>query len=105
MSKKGRRKAWQQQQSVKGPWRRYGLWILGGTLGITLAVIGIVASQGDEDRSTPSTALSPNEILRASPEAVKARMDIGAGITIVDARSKAEYEQRHIAGAVSIPLA
>ena len=64
----------------------------------------IIASQGDEDRSTSFTTLSLTEIPRTSPEAVKDKMDIGANITIVDTRSKAEYEQNHIAGAISIPL-
>ncbi len=104
MGKKGRHKARQQKQSVKGPWRRYGFWILGATLGIMLVVVGIVTSRGDEDRSTPFTTLNLTEIPRTSPEAVKAKMDTGASITIVDARSKAEYEQSHIAGAISIPF-
>ena len=104
MGKKGRRQALQQKQSVKGPWRRYGFWILGAALVVMLVVIGIIVSQGDEDRSTSFTTLSLTEIPRTSPEAVKAKMDTGANITIVDARSKADYEQSHIAGAISIPL-
>ncbi len=104
MGKKGSQKTGQQKQSVKGPWRRYGFWILGATLGIMLVVIGIVASPGDEDRATSFPTLSLTEIPRASPETVKTKMDTGASITIVDARSKAEYEQSHIAGAISIPL-
>ena len=35
---------------------------------------------------------------------VKAKLDAGANIVIVDSPSQADYDQSHIAGAVSIPL-
>ncbi len=106
MGKKGRRKASQQKKSVKSPWRRYGFWVLGVTLGIVLVVTGIIASQGGGNRSTSSTTpiISPSEIPRTSPGAVTAKLDAGSNLVIVDTRSKAEYEQTHIAGAISIPL-
>jgi rhodanese-related sulfurtransferase len=35
---------------------------------------------------------------------VKAKLDAGSNIVIVDSRTKASYESGHIAGAISIPL-
>lgn len=106
MGKKGRRKASQQEKSVKSAWRRYGFWISGVVLAITVVVIVIIASQGGGNRSTSSTSptISPSEIPRTSPGAVKAKLDAGFNLVIVDTRSKAEYEQAHVAGAISIPL-
>jgi rhodanese-related sulfurtransferase len=45
------------------------------------------------------------EVPRIAPEALKAKLDAGEDIVIVDARSLAEYETAHIEGAISIPLA
>ncbi len=106
MGEEGRQKASQQKKSVKSAWRRYGFWISGVVLAITVVVIVIIASQGGGNRSTSSTSptISPSEIPRISPEAVKAKLDAGSNLVIVDTRSKAEYEKTHIAGAISIPL-
>jgi hypothetical protein len=53
--------------------------------------------------SIPSTYLP--EVPRISVEEVKAKLDAGSNIVIVDSRSNASYEQSHITGAVSLPLA
>lgn len=106
VGKQGRRKAGQQKQSVKSLWRRYGFWILGATVAITTVVIVIFASQGDGNHSTTSATpiSSPSEVPRISPEKVKGKLDTGSNLIIIDTRSKAEYEQTHISGAVSVPL-
>ncbi len=106
MGKPGRRKASQQKQSVKSLWRRYGFWILGVAVAIIAVVIVVIASQGDGNHSTTSATpiTSPSEVPRISPEKVKAKLDTGSNMVIIDTRSKAEYEQTHISGAVSVPL-
>ena len=82
----------------------------------------LVMSCQTEETSTPeltpdispadtpsSTELPPSsflpEVPRISVEEVKKKLDAGANIVIVDSRSKASYDQDHIAGAVSLPLA
>lgn len=44
------------------------------------------------------------DIPRVSAEALWERMQAGEAILVVDVRSLAEYEQEHVAGAVSIPV-
>jgi 3-mercaptopyruvate sulfurtransferase SseA len=43
-------------------------------------------------------------ILRISVETVKAKLDAGSNIVIIDNRGQAAYDRDHIAGAISIPL-
>ncbi len=91
---------------MKSLWRRYGFWILGVAVAITTVVIVVIASQGDGNHSTTSATpiTSPSEVPRISPEKVKAKLDTDSNMVIIDTRSKAEYEQTHISGAVSMPL-
>ncbi len=67
----------------------------------------------ESDNSPPEitntgTELPPSsflpEIPRISVEEVKAKLDAGANIVIVDSRSRTSYDQSHIVGAISIPL-
>ena len=91
-------------------------------LGILLAVlVGMVGCQipGSSPTSTPvpvaptateemesfSAPTTEQEVPRIAPEVLKAKLDAGEDIVIVDARSLAEYETAHIDGAISIPLA
>ncbi|MBI2851775.1 MAG: hypothetical protein HYX84_01550 [Chloroflexi bacterium] len=99
MGKKARRQPRQQQRKrVDGFWQRYSLWVVGGLLGIVIVGIVFLVSQGNQ---SSSAALA---VPRLEPEAVKAKMDAGTRMTIVDTRSAFEYEQSHISGAVSIPV-
>jgi hypothetical protein len=106
VSKKGRRKTNQPQQNVKSALHRYKFWILGAALGVTLITIGIIASQvgGNHHIASTTTTINPSDIPRISAGAVKAKLDAVSNLIIVDTRSEAEYEQSHIAGAISIPL-
>ena len=52
----------------------------------------------------PSSSYLP-EVPRIGIEEVKAKLDAGSNIMIVDSRSKASYDRSHIAVAISIPLA
>ncbi len=71
----------------------------------------------DVSKENPSTSLSETprgtelppsfylpEVLRISVQEVKAKLDAGANIVIVDSRSKTEYDQSHIVGAISLPF-
>jgi 3-mercaptopyruvate sulfurtransferase SseA len=56
--------------------------------------------------ATQVTATSPGnfpQVIRISPEDAKKAFDQGSAI-FIDVRSAQEYEQRHIPGALSIPL-
>jgi hypothetical protein len=54
-----------------------------------------------EEASVPTT---PAEVARIGPEELKDRFDHGEKVTVVDARSRVSYVQRHIPRALSIPL-
>ena len=68
---------------------------------IGTAVLSVIACS-DGKKVTPVPSLP--EIPRISPEEVKAKLDAGSNLVIVDARSKEAYEQVHITGAISMPL-
>ena len=80
-----------------------GVLILGGTFSGGW-FLGTSSSQ-PESESVP--AVSPNsflpEVARVSVEALKAKLDAGANLVVIDSRSESEYDQSHIAGAISIP--
>ena len=65
--------------------------------------------------SAPTPTLAPStgsntipttveQVPRITPQKLKERLDAGESIVIVDARPLDSYNQRHIAGSVSIPL-
>jgi rhodanese-related sulfurtransferase len=60
-----------------------------------LAILLFVSCAGEK---------APTTILRIDVEAVKAKLDAGSNIVIVDNRPQTDYGIDHIAGAVSIPL-
>lgn len=80
-----------------------GIMLTSILLMITLA-IGCTTSAipGPTGTELPPSSYLP-EIPRIGIEEVKAKLDAGAKIVIVDSRSKASYERFHIAGAISIP--
>lgn len=45
------------------------------------------------------------EVPRITPQELKRQLDSSQEILVVDSRSLAEFQQRHIAGAVSVPYA
>ncbi len=104
MSKKGRGKTAQRGKVTESGKRRYGFWVLGIVAVIAVVIVVIFALQGSGNDSTSAPIPSPPDIPRISPGEVKALLDAGSNIVIVDTRSRGEYERVHIAGAISIPL-
>lgn len=51
----------------------------------------------------PSVPDSGSAVPRISLEQLKEKLDAGADIVIVDVRSKGDFDEGHISGAVSIP--
>ena len=51
----------------------------------------------------PSSSFLP-EVPRIYVDEVKARLDAGSNIVIIDARSASSYDRSRIAGAISLPL-
>ncbi len=88
---------------------------LASTSGILLLSIALITSCSPQESSTtpletPSSAnLSPSsylpEVPRISVEEVKAKLDAGSNIVIIDSRSENAYNESHIVGAISMPLA
>jgi hypothetical protein len=79
-----------------------------------LLTVAPACGGGDEEPTpavTPTPGVTPTqggtgylpEISRISVEEVKAKLDAGANIVIVDTRSREAYEVSHITGAISIP--
>jgi len=53
------------------------------------------------ERHSPTTS---SEVPRLSARDLKGRLDSGEAILVVDARTTAEFEGRHISGAISVPV-
>ncbi len=104
MNKKGRGNAAQRRKATESGKRRYGFWALGIVVVIAVVIFVIFALQGSGSDSASAPIPSPPDIPRVSPGEVKALLDAGSNLVIVDTRSGEEYERTHIAGAVSIPL-
>ncbi len=87
-------------------WRRYGIWSLGIVLAIAIVTTGIITVRSSRTESYPFPAPSAYlpEITRVSAAEVKAKLDKGASIVIVDTRDREAYQQTRIAGAISIPF-
>ena len=70
---------------------------------------GVGRTNANTDTNASRYRVAPSfylpEIPRISIEEVKAKLDAGANIIIVDSAAKASYNQSRIVGAVSIPLA
>jgi predicted sulfurtransferase len=67
-------------------------------LGVFLAAVFLSSCGGSQ---TPTTK---SEVPRITVQELKERMDSGEAVVIGDTRGEAEYNVRHVAGAVSIPL-
>ena len=104
MNKKRNGKAAQRRKVAESGKRRYGLWVLGIVVVISVVILVISALPGSGTGSSSAPIPSPPDIPRISPEEVKALLDAGSNIVIIDTRSRGEYERAHIAGAISIPL-
>jgi hypothetical protein len=53
--------------------------------------------------ATPSVSESESDVPSVNIEQLKEKVDAGADVVIVDVRSKEEFAEGHIPGAVSIP--
>lgn len=95
-----------------------GIFFVGVLLGKTLSAAGWPpASIAQQLRSKvvrqiwpqtptplPTATRGTVEVPRLSREEVKERLDSGANVVIVDVRSKEDFDEAHIKGAISIPL-
>ena len=70
------------------------------TLAALTAVVLLAGCTSAALEFAPTTA---DEVPRITVEELKARLDAGKNVVIVDTRSREAYDSRHIAGAVSIP--
>jgi hypothetical protein len=66
--------------------------------------VSIITPIGTGTKSGGFAVTDPPEIPRISVEEVKAKLDAGSNIVIVDSRHEMSYDSNHIAGAISIPL-
>ena len=86
-------------------------WILVTSLLISCGVssVFVAPTATPEPTPTPEPTATPeppkrqSEVPRISAEELKERLDKGEAILIVDVRTNASFENRHIAGAISVP--
>jgi hypothetical protein len=64
---------------------------------VLLASCGVVSGHGATPTGTPGAPL-------ITADELKAQLDAGSNIAIVDSRSPSYYEESHIPGAISLPL-
>ena len=97
---------------VPGPAdRRHRIRAVGAALMMIAVIAGIIVLTGcGKDLPDPpsfsgndSIPTDTSEVPRITAEQVKQRLDAGVNLVIVDVRSSEEYEELHIAGALSIP--
>jgi hypothetical protein len=73
-----------------------------------LLVLVLLAScqsaNASQANSAPSAVSTAADVPRMRVKELQALLDAGEEVTVVDARSLASYEARHIAGAISMPL-
>ncbi|HUT15060.1 MAG TPA: rhodanese-like domain-containing protein [Anaerolineae bacterium] len=76
----------------------------GSMIPIALAAVvllaGCMSAFPTATEPAPTTA---DEVPRITVEELKSRLDAGKKVVVVDTRSRQSYDNRHIAGAVSIP--
>jgi photosystem II stability/assembly factor-like uncharacterized protein len=70
-------------------------------LGIVLLLVGCAAPPAG-GQSVPTNI---SEVPRLTPQQVKALLDEGEQLVLVDTRSRAAYDRDRIPGALSVPLA
>jgi predicted sulfurtransferase len=90
-----------------------GVWLgrlysaAGGPGAVTLQEFGSTVirqiRQLWEPSTSPSVSDSGSDVPRISLEQLKEKLDAGADMVIVDVRSKEDFGEGHIIGAVSIP--
>ena len=90
-----------------------GIWLgrlysaAGGPGAVTLQQFGSTVvrqiRQLWEPSTPPGVPDSGSDVPRISLEQLKEKLDAGADIVIVDVRSKGDFDEGHITGAVSIP--
>jgi len=90
-----------------------GIWLgrlysaAGGPGAVTLQQFGSTVVRQIRQLWEPSTPSSVpdsvSDVPRISLEQLKEKLDAGADIVIVDVRSKGDFDEGHITGAVSIP--
>ena len=84
------------------------LRVLGQSFGLLLlssllVSCGALAAYMPEPTATPEIPRRANDVPRIAPEELKARLDNGEEILIVDSRALSLFEIEHIAGAISVP--
>jgi 3-mercaptopyruvate sulfurtransferase SseA len=90
-----------------------GVWLgrlysaAGGPGAVTLQQFGSTVSrqirQLWEPSATPTVVDREYNVPRISMEQLKQKLDTGADIVIVDVRSREDFDEGHISGAISMP--
>jgi 3-mercaptopyruvate sulfurtransferase SseA len=77
------------------------LWRRVSSTGLLIVMLLAVGCQ----TSIPTTSIptTVEEVPRISPHELKAQLDAGKDVSVVDARTREEFEELHIAGAISMP--
>ncbi|MDD3203000.1 MAG: rhodanese-like domain-containing protein [Pygmaiobacter massiliensis] len=79
------------------------LLIVSFALAAMLAACGGAPSSSSASPPASSSAVEKAEYRTLTAQEAKARMDSGDSIVVLDVRTEAEFEEKHIEGAVLIP--
>jgi hypothetical protein len=75
------------------------------TVGLLFS-LGLLAACGAAITPTATpvpTPASAEQVPRITPQELQALMDSGKGVIVLDTRSREAYDEKHIAGALSMP--
>ncbi len=95
-----------EKKKTGTPWRRRPVLIWAGIMALLLSTVfaaagcGPGADTGDEVK----TPASREEVPRVNINELQREVAEGGDILIVDNRTRQEYAEGHIAGAISVPL-
>jgi len=53
----------------------------------------------------PTPAVAADQVPRITPQELKAALDEGRSVVVVDVRSREAFDEKHIEGAISVPSA
>jgi 3-mercaptopyruvate sulfurtransferase SseA len=71
--------------------------------GVLIVMLLAVGCQARIPATRIPIPVTVEEVPRINPHELKAVLDAGEAVSVVDTRTREQFEQRHIAGAISVP--
>ena len=71
---------------------------------VLTAALGCTQPGNQEKGGAESLSTKPEDVSRISVEELQQKLQNGGGVIIVDTRSRSDYDESHIQGAISAPV-